>query len=108
MKIIIDFYSISNFLSFNVWLLEVAEVTKVSCVNFFQQKIQNFNFLATDMLYTSKERIFHVEFEFIPKKWDLIVKHFQKAIYLIFASKMRATRYLLELISKNCTNKSQK
>ena len=87
MKIIIDFYSISNFLSFIVWPLEAAEVTKVSCVNFFQQKIQNFNFLATDMLYTSKERIFHVEFKFITKKWDLIVKNWNKMHFSHFCLK---------------------
>ena len=49
MKIVIDFYSISNFLSFIVWPLDVAEVAKVSRVNIFEQKIQNFQFLATNM-----------------------------------------------------------
>ena len=107
-QIVIDFYSIKIFLSFIVWPLEVAEVTRVSCVKFFQQKIQNFNFLATNMLYTSKEHIFLVEFKFTTKNRIWLKKMGRKFVFLIFALKMRATRYLRELISKNCTNKSQK
>ena len=38
MKIVIDFYSITDFLSFIVWPPDVAEVTKVRRVNFFKQK----------------------------------------------------------------------
>ena len=49
MKIIIDFYSMSDFLSFFVWPLYAAEMEKVSRVNIFKQKIQNFQFLATNM-----------------------------------------------------------
>ena len=67
-KIVTDFYSIGDFLSFTVWPLDVAEVTKVSRVNVFKQKIKFRNFWATSMLYTSKERIFHIEFKFKQKK----------------------------------------
>ena len=101
-------FIISNFLSFIVWPLEAAEVTKVSCVKFFQQKIQNFNFLPTNMLYTSKESIFPVEFKFTTKNRIWLKKMGRKFVFLIFASKIRATRYLRKPISKNCTNKSQK
>ena len=67
-KIVTYFYSISNFLSFIVWPLDVAKVTKVCRVNFFEQKIQNFQFWATNMLYTSNESWNYVEFKFITKK----------------------------------------
>ena len=40
MKIVIDFYSIGDFLSFTVWPLDVAEVTKVSCVKIYKQKMK--------------------------------------------------------------------
>ena len=77
-KIVIDFYSISDFLSFIVWPLEVAEVTKVSRVNFFQQKIQNFQFLARNTWYTSNESWDYVEFKFTTKKNYLIEKNEKK------------------------------
>ena len=67
-KIVTYFYSISNFLSIIVWPLDVAKVTKVCRVNFFEQKIQNFQFWATNMLYTSNESWNYVEFKFITKK----------------------------------------
>ena len=67
-KIVTYFYSISNFLSFIVWPPDVAKVTKVCRVNFFEQKIQNFQFWATNMLYTSNESWNYVEFKFITKK----------------------------------------
>ena len=67
-KIVIDFYFITDFLSFIVWPLHVAEETKVSRVNFFEQKIQNFQFLATNKLCTSNESWNYVEFKFIKKK----------------------------------------
>ena len=66
-KIVIDFYSIGDFLSFTAWPLEVAEVTKVHRVKIFMQKMKFRNFWATSMLYTSKERIFQVEFKFKQK-----------------------------------------
>ena len=40
MKIVIDCYSIGDFLSFTIWPLDVAEVTKVSCVNIYKKKNQ--------------------------------------------------------------------
>ena len=43
-KILIDFYSISDFLSFIVWLLDVAELAKVSRVNIFKKKSKIFYF----------------------------------------------------------------
>ena len=67
-KIVTYFYSISNFLSFIVWPPDVAKVTKVCRVNFFEQKIQNFQFWATNMIYTSNESWNYVEFKFITKK----------------------------------------
>ena len=74
-KIVIDFYFIGDFLPFTVWPLDVAEVTKVNRVNIFKQKIKFRNFWATSMLYTSKERIFHVEFKFKQKKYDSFLKN---------------------------------
>ena len=99
-KIVIDFYSISDFLSFIVWPLEVAEVTKVSRVNFFQQKIQNFQFLARNTWYTSNESWDYVEFKSTTKKYDLIEKNEKKIIFLIFASKTRPTSCLRGPISR--------
>ena len=96
-KIVIDFYSISDFLSFIVWPLEVAEVTKVSRVNFFQQKIQNFQFLARNTWYTSNESWDYVEFKSTTKKYDLIEKNEKK---FIFASKTRLTSCLRGPISQ--------
>ena len=82
-KILIDFYSISDFLAFIVWPLEVAEVTKVSRVNFFQQKIQNFQFLARNTWYTSNESWDYVEFKFTTKKYDLIEKNDKKSHFCL-------------------------
>ena len=84
LKIVIDFYSISNFLSFIVWPLEVAEVTKVSRVNIFYQKIKFRNFWATSMLYTSKERIFHLEFKFKQNEYGLLLKYLKKFEFFRF------------------------
>ena len=66
-KIVIDFYSIGDFLSFTAWLLEVAEMTKVRRIKISKQKMKFHNFWATSMLYTSKECIFQVEFKFKQK-----------------------------------------
>ena len=37
-----------------------------------------------DMLYTSKERIFHVEFNYMTKKYDLMVKNWKNFNFSIF------------------------
>ena len=92
-KIVIDFYSISNFLSFIVWPLEVAEVTKVSRVNFFQQKIQNFQFLARNTWYTSNESWDYVEFKFTTKKYDLIEKNDKKSHFSHFCLENEADHF---------------
>ena len=84
MKIVIDFYFIGDFLPFTVWPLDVAKVTKVSRVNIFKQKIKFRNFWATSMLYTSKERIFHVEFKFKQKKYDSLLKNLKKFEFFRF------------------------
>ena len=66
-------------LSFELlWPLEVAEVAKGSLDNIFWQKVNFHNFWATSMLYTSKERIFHVEFKFKQKKLWFIIGKFEK------------------------------
>ena len=88
-KIVIDFYSISKFLSFTVWPLDVAEVTKVRRVNFFKKKIQNFQFLARNTLYTSNESWDHVEFKFIAKKYDLVEKNEKKKSFFSFLPRKR-------------------
>ena len=97
-KIVIDFYSIGDFLSFTVWPLDVAEVTKVSRVNVFKQKIKFRNFWATSMLYTSKERIFHIEFKFKQKSKVHYWKIRKKLNFSVFGSKTRLTRCLRWLI----------
>ena len=51
-KIVIDFYSIDDFLSFTVWLLDIAEVAKVNRINIFKERTKFHNFWATSMLYT--------------------------------------------------------
>ena len=57
--------------------------------------------MMADMLYTTKERIFHVEFNYITKKYDLMVKKIEKIeIFQFFLSKTRVTRYLGWLISR--------
>ena len=92
-KIFIDFYSISDFLAFIVWPLEVAEVTKVSRVNFFQQKIQNFQFLARNTWYTSNESWDYVEFKFTTKKYDLIEKNDKKSHFSHFCLENEADHF---------------
>ena len=47
------------------------------------------------MLYTSKERIFHVEFKFIKKKYGLLPKKMKKIQFSSFLSKIEA----VELVS---------
>ena len=84
MKIVIDFYSISKFLSFTVWPLDVAEVTKVCRVNFFKKKIQNFQFLARNTLYTSNESWDYVEFKFTTKKIWFDWEKWQKISFFSF------------------------
>ena len=109
-KIVIDFYSISDFLLFIVWPLDVAEVAKVSRVNIFKGKIKFRNFWAKSMLYTSKERIFHVEFKFKQKRYGSIHywKNWKKLNFSVFGSKTRLTRCLWWLISRFFYNKPQK
>ena len=75
MKIVIDFYFIGDFLPFTVWPLDVAKLMKVNRVNIFKQKIKFYNFCATSILYTSKERIFHVEFKFKQKEYGSLLKN---------------------------------
>ena len=104
----IDFYSISNFLSFIVWPLDVAEVAKVSRDNIFKWKIKFCNSWATYMLYTSKECIFHVEFKFKQKSMVHYWKIWKNSNFSSFWSKTRMTRYLRWLISQKVYNKSQK
>ena len=89
-KIVIDFYFIGDFLPFTVWPLDVAEVTKVNRVNIFKQKIKFRNFWATSMLYTSKERIFHVEFKFKQKKYDSLLKNLKKFEFFRFLGQNEA------------------
>ena len=89
-KIVIDFYFIGDFLPFTVWPLDVAEVTKVNRVNIFKQKIKFRNFWATSMLYTSKERIFHVEFKFKQKKYDSFLKNLKKFGFFRFLGQNEA------------------
>ena len=89
-KIVIDFYSIGDFLSFTAWPLEVAEVTKVHRVKIFMQKMKFRNFWATSMLYTSKERIFQVEFKFKQKKYGSLVKNLKKIEFFHFWVKNEA------------------
>ena len=107
-KIVIDFYSIGDFLSFTIWPLDVAEVTKVSHVNIFKEKIKFHNFWATSMLYTSKERIFHVEFKFKQKTYGSLLKIWKNLNFSDFGSKTRLTRCLRWLISRFFYNKPQK
>ena len=107
-KIVIDCYSISDFLLFTVWPLDVTEVMKVCCVNFFKKKIQNFKFLARNTWYTSNESWDYVEFKFIAKKYDLIEKNEKKILFLIFASKTRLTRCLRRPISRYYIKKISK
>ena len=90
MKIVIDFYSMSDFLSFIVWPLEVAEVAKVSLDNIFWQKVNFHNFWATSMLCTSKERIFHVEFKFEQKQYGSLLKNLKKFEFFRFWVKNEA------------------
>ena len=85
------FYSIGDLLSFTVWPLDVAEVTKVSRDNIFKWKIKFCNSWATYMLYTSKECIFHVEFKFRQKKWGLLQKNLEKDDFFRFLIKNYAT-----------------
>ena len=108
MKILIDFYSMSDLFSFILWPLEVAEVTKVSCINIFKQKIKFRNFWATSMLYTSKERIFHVEFKFKQKSMFHYWKIWKILNFSVFGSEKRLTRCLRWLISPIFSNKPQK
>ena len=89
-KIVTYFYSISNFLSIIVWPLDVAKVTKVCRVNFFEQKIQNFQFWATNMLYTSNESWNYVEFKFIMKKIWFDSRKFKKIHFSDFCLKNEA------------------
>ena len=84
MKIVIDFYSMSDFLSFIVWPLEVAEVAKVSLDNIFWQKVNFHNFWAT-----SKERIVHVEFKFKQKKYGSLEKKIEKKWIFLFLGQKR-------------------
>ena len=89
-KIVIDFYSIGDFLSFTVWPLDVAEVAKVSCVNIFKQKIKFRNFWVTAMSYTSKEHIFHAEFKFKQKNYGSLLKSLKKFEFFCFRVKNEA------------------
>ena len=98
-KIVIDFYFIGDFLPFTVWPLDIAEVTKVNRVNIFKQKIKFRNFWATSMLYTSKERIFHVEFKFKQKSMIHYWKIWKNLNFSDFWVKTRLTRSLRWLIS---------
>ena len=107
MKIVIDFYSISDFLSFTVWPLDVAEVTKVCRVNFFKKKIQNLQFLARNTWYTSNESWDYVEFKFTTKNMIWLRKMNKKLIFLVFASKMRPTTFFRRPISRYFIKKNQ-
>ena len=89
-KILIDFYSIGNFLSFTIWPLDVAKVTKVTHINIFKEKVKFCNFCATSMLYTSKERIFHVEFKFKQKEYGSLLKKLKKFEFFRFWVKNEA------------------
>ena len=89
-KILIDFYSIGNFLSFTIWPLDVAKVTKVTHINIFKEKVKFCNFCATSMLYTSKERIFHVEFKFKQKEYGSLLKNLKKFEFFRFWVKNEA------------------
>ena len=95
MKIVIDFYSMSDFLSFIVWPLEVAEVAKVSLDNIFWQKVNFHNFWATSMLYTSKEHIFHVEFKFKQKEYGSLLKNLKKIEFFRFWVKNEAVQVFM-------------
>ena len=90
MKILIDFYSIGNFLSLTIWPLDVAKVTRVTHINIFKEKVKFCNFCATSMLYTSKERIFHVEFKFKQKEYGSLLKNLKKIKFFRFWVKNEA------------------
>ena len=83
-NIIIDFYSKGNLLSFTVWPLDVAEVTKVSRDNIFKWKNKFCNSWATYMLYSSKECIFYVEFKFKQKKYGSLLKNLKTFQFFLF------------------------
>ena len=107
-KIVIYFYSISDFLSFTVWPLDVSEVTKVSHVNFFKQKIQNFQFLATNMLYTSNESWNYVEFKFITKNRMWLWKIRKNPFFSFLPQKRGWPKIFAIRFHKISPNKSQK
>ena len=90
MKILIDFYSMGNFLSLTIWPLDVAKVMKVTRINIFKEKVKFCNFCATSMLYTSKERIFHVEFNFKQKEYGSLLKNLKKFEFFRFLGQNEA------------------
>ena len=65
------------------------------------------NFLPESTYHTSKESIFHVEFNFIQKKYDFLQEKLKKNNFFNFLSKSRLTNYLRPRISENCRNKCQ-
>ena len=80
LKIVIDFYSISNFLSFIVWPLEVAEVTKVSRVNFFNQENPKFSIFSYKHVIYLKWKLKLCRIQIHSKKlWYTVAKIFENA-----------------------------
>ena len=71
-------------------------------------KISKFcNFWAISTCNTSKESIFHIEFNFTQKKYDLFEKIWKNQIFPIFFSKPMLTTCLRSQISQNCAKKFQ-
>ena len=99
-KILIDFYSIGNFLSFTIWPLDVAKVTKVTHINIFKEKVKFCNLCATSMLCIYLKRThFSCRIQIQTKRVWFIIKNLKKFNFSVFGSKTRVTRCLRWLIS---------
>ena len=66
------------------------------------------NFWATSTIYTSKECIFQVEFNYGQKKYDLLKKKWKKLIFSVFWSKIMLTSWLQQQFFCNWWKKFQK
>ena len=63
------------------------------------------NFWAISTCNTSKESIFHIEFNFKQKKYDLFEKNWKNQIFKLFLSKSMLTTCLRTRVSQICAKK---
>ena len=84
-----------NWKSIKKWL-KMSEISKFC------------NFWAISTCNTSKESIFHIEFNFKQKKYDLFQEKLKKSFFKFFFSKSTLTSCLQTHVSQICAKKFKK